>query len=147
MRESVEGRFWAKVDVRGADECWPWLAGRNEDGYGVFHVSPERHVVTASRFAWELANGKRAPADKKVCHSCDNPPCCNQAHLWLGTPLDNIRDRDAKNRRVPWNRGATSCKRGHALATSTFVRTASGDSAASDSLGHMRAFHARQRTA
>ncbi|MER6171321.1 HNH endonuclease [Streptosporangium sp. NPDC001681] len=51
------------------------------------------------RVAWELANGP-IPDGMKVCHRCDNPPCCNPAHLFLGTIADNNADRDQKGRQV-----------------------------------------------
>jgi len=47
--------------------------------------------------AWELLNGP-VPGGMHVCHSCDNPPCCNPAHLFLGTAVDNAADREAKGR-------------------------------------------------
>lgn len=83
--------FWAKVDRRGPDECWEWTTGRERYGYG--------HSVlgTASRVAWELTNGP-IPDGQRVLHSCDNPPCCNPRHLFLGTQLDNVRDMMAKGR-------------------------------------------------
>src|SRR4029077_3747536 len=57
------------------------------------------------RLAYELANGVTLPLDRRnqkstvhVCHSCDNPPCCNPAHLWLGTMQQNIGDAAQKGR-------------------------------------------------
>lgn len=88
-------RFWDKVDVRGEDECWEWTAGRHPTGYGRFKLNGSG--VPASRVAWELANGP-VPPGLCVCHSCDNPPCCNPEHLWLGTKGDNVRDASTKKR-------------------------------------------------
>lgn len=91
-------RFWCKVAKRGADECWPWQAGRNDDGYGRISVSDgrPRRIEYAHRIAWELTHG--SPGDSFVLHECDNPACCNPAHLFLGTQKDNMLDKVAKGR-------------------------------------------------
>ena len=88
-------RFWSKVDIRNPNECWEWKAGRFIDGYGQF--SKDNKSLHAHRVAWELTYG---PIPKGMCvlHRCDNPCCCNPAHLWLGTIADNNADRDRKGR-------------------------------------------------
>lgn len=103
----LETRFWSKVDRRGADECWPWLAAvrRKDEGYGAFYVDG-RHRP-APRVAWTLTHGPIAPG-LVVCHRCDNPRCCNPAHLFLGTPQDNDADRVAKGRQARGSRNAAS---------------------------------------
>jgi hypothetical protein len=87
-----EMMFWAKVEFRGENECWPWLAGRYPSGYG--HSSRTEY---SHRVAYRLSKGK-IPRGFHVCHSCDNPPCCNPAHLWVGTAKSNMIDRDRKGR-------------------------------------------------
>jgi hypothetical protein len=89
-------RFWSRVDTSGGLwACWPWTRGRNGAGYGL--ISQQHRDVSAHRLSWELANGP-IPPGLYVCHTCDNPPCCNPSHLFLGTPTDNVRDMYAKGR-------------------------------------------------
>ena len=93
--------FWERVGV-GADlDCWPWLRGRDADGYGGVYSPIERRQVKAHRVAWELARGP-IPDGLGVLHRCDNPPCCNPAHLFVGTQADNMRDAAAKGRMRGW---------------------------------------------
>ena len=91
-------RFWNRVDIRSLDECWPWKAGkRNKDGYGGFGLG-EYGNYRAHRIALYLKTGLDLPL--LVCHTCDNPPCCNPAHLFYGTPQENATDKTTK-KRVP----------------------------------------------
>jgi hypothetical protein len=92
---SAEERFLPRVDRSGGpDACWPWHGTKSHDGYGMFHVNGR--ATYAHRFAWERAHG---PAGALcVLHRCDNPPCCNPAHLFLGTRGDNVRDAASKGR-------------------------------------------------
>ncbi len=86
-------RFWSKVDKSG--ECWLWTASRKPNGYGQFTKKPL--VFYAHRVAYEATYGP-IPDGLNVCHRCDNPPCVRPDHLFLGTPLDNTRDKIAKGR-------------------------------------------------
>jgi len=92
-------RFWSKVSIKGDDECWPWTAAprRKDEGYGAFWLN--RRHQPSNRVAWMLTHGK-IEEGLVVCHKCDNPPCCNPSHLFLGTPLDNDRDRKPENTRL-----------------------------------------------
>lgn len=98
LDEKTISRFWSKVDRRGPDECWLWLAGTFRDGYGCFKLGGRNgRSVGAHRIAYEMSVGPIA-SGLFVCHRCDVPGCCNPAHLWLGTPSDNIADKVSKGR-------------------------------------------------
>lgn len=98
QREKGPERFWAKVEK--TDTCWLYMGFRKWDGYGWLARSQGdskvRHM-TAHRYAWILTNGE-VPDGKHVLHKCDNPPCCNPAHLFLGTHQENMKDKAAKGR-------------------------------------------------
>jgi hypothetical protein len=95
-------RFWSKVDVREPTECWPWRGGASSQGYGRFKVHGK--LISAHHFAWLLIRGPIPEYEgyhgTVLRHGCDNPRCCNPFHLRAGTQLDNVRDMDAKGRRV-----------------------------------------------
>lgn len=95
----LAARLWRKVDTSaGPDACWPWTGGKLQSGYGSISSgpAPNKRLVT-SRVAYELTKGP-IPDGCDVLHSCDNPPCCNPAHLRVGTPKDNSDDKLLKNR-------------------------------------------------
>lgn len=94
MRPSLIERFWAKVE-RG-DGCWLWGGFRDKNGYGQCKVAG--HVMRAHRCAWMLAYGAFPLPGILVCHHCDTPSCVRPDHLFLSTPLGNMRDAVAKGR-------------------------------------------------
>ena len=94
---TFEESFWAKVDKKGERDCWEWQASRHpRSGYG--QVNQSGRMKKAHRVAWEFTNGA-IPNGIYVCHKCDNPPCCNPNHLFLGTQLDNMNDCGKKGRK------------------------------------------------
>lgn len=99
-------RFWPKVDKSGVDECWVWTARCHRQGYGLLSEwdGKRRTRLLAHRLAWEFTFGP-IPVGLCVLHSCDNPPCVNPAHLFVGTHQDNIADMVRKGRQC---RGACS---------------------------------------
>lgn len=89
--------FWDKVDKSGGvDACWPWTGGCNRDGYGVTRWT-ERRKAHTHRIAYELTHGQITPG-LEILHRCDNPPCCNPAHLFEGTQAENVTDMMQKGR-------------------------------------------------
>lgn len=91
---SAEPRFWPKVEQ--TDGCWLWNGATDSSGYGHLRVSPSS-VAKAHRVSYLLAHGE-LPDGTLVLHRCDNPPCVNPAHLFLGSNADNRRDCMAKGR-------------------------------------------------
>ena len=94
MRNKDVKRFWSKVDIKELDECWEWEAGKSFSGYGVFYFngkSVRAHRMSMIIKGLDIENWL-------VCHTCDNPPCVNPNHLFLGTYLDNVLDMVNKNR-------------------------------------------------
>ncbi len=86
-------RFWSKVEVLEDSKCWPWRAGKNKDGYGMFlwNGRSER----AHRIAFFFRH-KKFPLHG--LHTCDNPRCCNPSHIYSGTHIDNMRDMTERAR-------------------------------------------------
>jgi hypothetical protein len=91
---SLEQRFWPKV--RQTPDCWLWTGSKCSDGYGTIGTS-KGYLTSAHRLSWIIHNGP-IPKGLSVLHKCDNPPCVNPKHLFLGTQRDNIIDCVNKRR-------------------------------------------------
>lgn len=111
-----QDRFWNKVDKSDGD-CWNWTASKVNGGYGT--ISVKEKLQLSHRVSWvvhfdEISDGLC------VLHKCDNPPCVNPAHLFLGTRGDNNRDRAKKGRNN--GGGARGVRNGRSKLTPAKVR-------------------------
>lgn len=106
--------FWTHVAIGQPEECWPWDRAKTGAGYGMLRLDGTNRY--AHRTAYELVRGP-IPRGAHILHSCDNPPCCNPAHLSIGSRSDNMRDCVAKGRQNHPSSAKTHCKRGHEFTT------------------------------
>ncbi len=88
---------WKKIDKRTEDECWEWMGCKNWDGYGTIKIN--QILWGVHRLVYELTYGS-IPKELFVCHKCNNPSCCNPKHLYVGTPKDNMDQRDREERQA-----------------------------------------------
>lgn len=112
---TLEDRFWRRVFMPLADECcWEWTGYRDERGYGRLssRVSGVTKTISAHRLSWQIYKGE-IPPGLCVLHKCDNPPCVNPDHLFLGNQRDNMLDCSSKGRLNNGNSLKTHCPKGH----------------------------------
>lgn len=110
--ERLKAKFFASIDTQDPSTCWNWT-GPKQIGYGFLQVGkrdgPNYFYERAHRFSFRIFNNVALSEKEFICHRCDNPSCVNPAHLFLGTALDNMRDKVKKERHA-WGEKS---KRGH----------------------------------
>jgi hypothetical protein len=93
---STKDKFrFEKHFTKDGNNCWIWKSYKTPYGYGQFEYKCKTHK--SHRFSWLLYKGE-IPKGMLICHKCDNPPCVNPDHLWLGTPKENMQDMSSKKR-------------------------------------------------
>ena len=123
MRGTIQERFEAKFTK--FEDCWEWEACKNDSGYGMFNFSGQTRK--AHRVAYQFYVGE-IPEGMCVCHQCDNPGCVNPAHLFLGTPKDNLDDMYRKGRqRIPLGENRAFAKLTSAQVKEIRARCARGE--------------------
>ena len=96
----IKDRLLSGIQICPHSGCWMWQRSVQRNGYGQIGAGSKRGgMKNTHRVAWEVFNGA-IPAKMQVLHRCDRKLCCNPGHLFLGTQADNMRDMDAKGRRV-----------------------------------------------
>lgn len=106
----------SRIDRKGVDECWPWMGGKVNGGYGAGTFNGQRYRATRVIMEEQGHNIDGL----FVLHRCDNPPCCNPAHLFLGTNITNMADKAAKGR----GRGISPALKGEAHGKSKLTAEA-----------------------
>ena len=100
--DSLIERFWKKINVLGIgpDDCWEWTGPyRAKDRrYGIIGLTNSGGTVYTHRLAWTINHGRNPKPGMEICHTCDNPSCCNPAHLFEATHKENMEDYSKKRR-------------------------------------------------
>lgn len=111
LNNSQKNRFFKKIITEPNTGCFLWTNAEDGCGYGWFRINGK--MCRAHRISWMINKGN-IPNNKLVLHKCDTPQCVNPEHLFLGSNLDNAKDKVKKNRQ--WKLGApkkNKCKNDH----------------------------------
>lgn len=102
--DEVVAKFLSRLSRNQSNDCVEWAGARiKTNGHGTVRIASRN--LLAHRVAWIIENGQ-IPDGIEVCHKCDNPPCCNMDHLFLGSHGDNMADCKSKGRnKIPNLRG------------------------------------------
>lgn len=128
-KKTIRERFDEKYTIEPNSGCWLWTRSLGMNGYGSIS-SGSGEKLLAHRVSYELHIGELTDG-AFVCHHCDNPPCVNPHHLFLGSPQDNMDDMWSKGRgrtsaRVLASKKITHCPKGHPLSGENLYVTPSG---------------------
>lgn len=125
---TIYERFSAKVDQSaGPDGCHLWTGTRDEDGYGRFWVADARRSVSAARWLLGYLRGRPLEPHEHALHRCDNPPCVNPAHLYVGSREENMRDARRAGRGAAHAQSIkTHCPADHEYTPANTYRTPGG---------------------
>jgi hypothetical protein len=142
---SIAERFWPRVDRSGGpDACWPWIGkSRHKFGYGTIWVGPGLGVEGAHRVAYRLVRGEILDGHA-LAHSCDNPPCCNPAHLEAMPNGGNVQQMWGKGRGT--SKRPTGERNGAARLTMEAATEIRAARAAGDQVNAIAARHGVNRT-
>lgn len=88
-------RFWAKVAKPTPEGCWEWQGALLKSGYGAFRLAGK--TERAHRIAYFLSKENLNP-NLEILHLCNNPQCCNPAHLRQATHAENLQQASQQNR-------------------------------------------------
>lgn len=105
MTADLLEKFNSSISVDPSSGCWIWTGALNPKGYGKLNINSKK--LLAHRVSWLLFRGE-IPTGMCICHKCDNPPCVNPGHLFLGTRADNSKDMVEKKRSLQGERAPSS---------------------------------------